>query len=166
MLQDIFFDDIDLTDHNPFFTSIRENGILEPLVVTSDYIVISGHQRLRAALQENFKSVPIVIREDFITENETLMALLVSNFGREENNPIKKARILKAYETLRNVRKGSAGKVGKKNLDGNTLHATRDEVAKEFGMTGKQYGNYLKLLELILELQTVIAEGRISARPE
>ncbi|MDL2235351.1 ParB N-terminal domain-containing protein [Christensenellaceae bacterium OttesenSCG-928-L17] len=156
-----FFDDIELNNENPFLQSIRENGILEPLQVNADYIILAGHQRYRAALQEQVETVPVIVRDDIKTEDDMMMAVLVSNFGREKNSPIKKARILQEYERLRGVRQGSV-RQSSKNLDRNNCGLTRGEVANEMNMSTRQYENYLRLLKLIPEIQEMIETGRIT----
>ena len=95
--------------------SIREKGILEPLLVRrsqNSYELIAGGRRLRAAVKAGLKEVPVIVRE--ATDTEVLQLALIENLQREDLNPIDEAR---AYRRLQ-VEFGwgqeeTASKVGK-----------------------------------------------------
>ena len=78
--------------------SIKEHGILQPLVVTksdSGYQLIAGERRLRAAKMAGLKTVPATLRN--ADEDHKLVLALVENIQREDLNPIEEA---KAYRQL------------------------------------------------------------------
>ncbi|MFH0951420.1 MAG: ParB/RepB/Spo0J family partition protein [bacterium] len=78
--------------------SIKEHGILQPLVVTktdSGYQLIAGERRLRAAKIAGFKTVPATLKD--ADEDHQLVLALVENIQRENLNPIEEA---KAYRQL------------------------------------------------------------------
>src|SRR3990172_663617 len=78
--------------------SIREQGILEPIVVASTpagYQIIAGERRWRAAKLMGFKTVPVVIKQT--SPQQMLEMAIVENVQREDLNPIERAQ---AYKRL------------------------------------------------------------------
>src|SRR4028118_1573008 len=70
--------------------SIKEHGILEPLLVRprtgGDYELVAGERRLRAARELKLTEVPIVVRE--LDERQALQVALIENLQREDLNPV------------------------------------------------------------------------------
>src|SRR3990167_3328877 len=78
--------------------SIREQGILEPIVVASTsagYHIIAGERRWRAAKLLGFKTIPVVIKQT--SPQQMLEMAIVENVQREDLNPIERAQ---AYKRL------------------------------------------------------------------
>ncbi len=98
--------------------SIKEKGIIQPLVVTSNndgtYGLIAGERRLRASKSIGLMEVPVVVR-DVNGDDELLELALIENVQRLDLNPIEEAL---AYEKLIKVfsytQEQAANKVGKK----------------------------------------------------
>lgn len=88
----------DIGDVTELADSIREQGLLEPLIVTADYQLIAGHRRLRAAADAGLPTVPCIVRADLDTEAKQLEAMLVENLQRADLTPVEEAT---AYEQLR-----------------------------------------------------------------
>jgi ParB family transcriptional regulator, chromosome partitioning protein len=76
--------------------SIREHGVLQPLVVTPDGTVLVGHRRLLAARLADQREVPVIVREA-PSRIEQIAILLTENLTRQDFTPIQEAR---AYRTL------------------------------------------------------------------
>ncbi|HYB98345.1 MAG TPA: ParB/RepB/Spo0J family partition protein [Candidatus Limnocylindrales bacterium] len=141
------FDDAQLDD---LAASIRENGILQPLVVVArggSYELIAGERRLRAAARAGLEKVPVVLREAS-SDSEHLELALVENIQREDLGALERAR---AYERL---------------LE--THGHTQDDIARRIGKSRSAIANTLRLLALpqpVLEglEQGLITEGH--ARP-
>ena len=124
-------------------SSIKEHGILQPLVLTETprgYELIAGERRLRAAKLANLKDVPAIIRS--ATNQQKLELALVENVQRQDLNALERA---KAYQRL---------------VDEFSL--TQDEVAKKVGQSRSAVANILRLLHLPSEMQVAIAEGKLS----
>lgn len=83
-----------------FKESIKTSGIIEPIVVTKDMTIISGHQRYKAAKELGIKMIPIRIREDLIDEDKKLKVLLAANFGRSKNDDAKQRKVAVEYVRL------------------------------------------------------------------
>lgn len=123
--------------------SIKEHGILQPLIVsqTSDgYELIAGERRFQAAKRIGFETVPVIVRS--ATEQEKLELAITENIQRHDLNPIEEA---KAYLRL---------------LD--EFGMQQEAVAKKMGKSRSAVANTLRLLHLPIEIQRAVAEGKIS----
>jgi len=130
--------------------SIREQGILQPLVVVDNagsYELIAGERRLRAAIRAGLDKVPVVIR-DAATESQMLEMALVENLQREDLGPLERAR---AYERL---------------LETHGL--SQEDVARKVGKSRVAVANTLRLLGLPQPVLDAIEQGLLTeghARP-
>jgi ParB family chromosome partitioning protein len=154
-----YFDDIEGEAYERFKNSIKNDGILTPLLVAPDMTLISGHQRLKAAKELGIDTVPVIVEEELKSESEIFRKLLAANFGRFKNNPIKQAKFIEEYEKQCGVRQGSAGNADPNNSGG----ITQKDVAKQFGISDDQLRNYKKLLQLIPDFQDLVESDKLSA---
>jgi len=123
--------------------SIREKGILEPLVVAktpAGYQIIAGERRWRAAKIVGLKTVPAIIKET--TPSGMLEMALVENVQREDLNPIERAQAFKRLKEEFGLE-------------------TR-EIAKRIGKSPPYVSNSLKLLSLPDALKDGILSGMIT----
>lgn len=124
--------------------SVKEHGILQPLVVTpknGGYEIIAGERRYQAAKAAGLKELPVIIRD--VTEQEQLELALVENLQREDLNPLQEAD---AYQRL---------------LD--EFNITQDQVAKRVGKSRSYVANTLRLGHLPDEAKRAILDGTITA---
>lgn len=124
--------------------SIKEHGVLQPLVVTpadslGKYMLIAGERRLRASELAGLKKVPVIIRE--ADEHDRLALAIVENVQRADLNPIEEAE---SYQRLMDE-----------------FNITQDEVAKQVGKSRSGIANTIRLLELPAEVQKAVADGKI-----
>lgn len=92
----------DVGDVTELAASIKEKGVIEPLIVApntpSDYVLIAGHRRLAAATVAKVKTVPCIVREDLAGDAAgQLETMLVENLQRTDLTPIEEAG---AYQQL------------------------------------------------------------------
>lgn len=123
--------------------SIKEYGIIQPLVVTrsSDgYELIAGERRLRAARQVGLREVPIVIRE--ADDQEKLELALIENIQREDLNPVELAI---AYKQL-----------------ADEFSLNQEQLAKKLGKSRPVVTNTLRILQLPGEIQLALVNGEIT----
>lgn len=125
--------------------SIREHGILQPLIVTpgpkpDQYILIAGERRLMAARQANLREVPVVIRDS--SEEELVELALVENLQRADLNPLETAE---AYHQL--------------NEEFGLSH---EVIASRVGKSRTSVTNILRLLKLPAIVKQAITEGSLS----
>ena len=123
--------------------SIREVGILQPLVIRSTEIgfeLIAGERRLRAAKEVGLDRVPVLIRE--AAESESMEMALVENLQREDLNPLETAA---AYQAL---------------MDG--FGFTKDQLAHRLGKSRAAISNTLRLSRLPEPIQAMVLEEKLS----
>ena len=123
--------------------SIRANGIIQPLIVRrheTQFQLVAGERRWRAAKLAGLKDVPVVIQE--IADPLLLELALIENIQREDLNAIETAR---AYERL-----------------GRDLGLSQEEIGRRTGKDRTSITNALRLLKLPPEVQLLLAEHRLS----
>ena len=79
------YDDTPINDTSPFYLSIRDQGLLEPIVVLSTGFVVSGHRRLKVALMLEYTHVDCNVRHDLGESHQSAgvtAALILYNTGR------------------------------------------------------------------------------------
>lgn len=149
-----FFDDMSGEAWMAFLESIETSGIIEPIVITeSSHVIISGHQRVRAAKHFKMKQVPVTFREDK-GEDEILKQLIETNIrqrGIGNTNPIKFGRCLKELDRIYNVKQGKKVQ--------NALFKTQTDIATEIGISVDQYKRYEALTNLIPEIADMVDNG-------
>lgn len=146
--------------------SVRENGILNPVIVrpdqTGNYEMISGHRRLHAAGIVGLKKIPAIVKE--MTDDEAIIQMVDANIQREEILPSERAFSLKMkMDAMR--RQGSRTDLTcgtEFHKSNNDERKTRDLVGNESGMTGRQVTKYIRLTELIPEILDVTDERKIT----
>lgn len=124
-------------------SSIKEHGILQPLIVTraqKGYELIAGERRLRAARTLGLKSVPVIVRQ--ADEQQKLELSLIENIQRQDLNAVEEAL---AYKAL----------IEEFNL-------TQDEVGTRVGKSRSNVANVLRLLDLPEEMLIHLRDGKIT----
>jgi ParB family chromosome partitioning protein len=110
--------------------SIKENGIIQPLIVTEnesgELELIAGERRLRASIKAGIEMVPVVIKK--VTKKDGIVMSIIENVQRSDLNCIEEAL---AYFQLMN-----------------DFNLTQEEVAKKIGKERSSIANYLRLLKL------------------
>ncbi len=140
--------------------SIRQYGILQPLVVTrheiqkedgglsTEYELIAGERRLRASCIAGLPQVPVIIRTSNETDKMKLELAIIENLQREDLNPIDRARAFKQLVDKFGLKHG--------------------EVGKKVGKSREYVSNTIRLLNMPDEVQQAILDGKMSeghARP-
>lgn len=130
-------------DLSDLVQSIREQGILQPLVVRrrNGYELVVGGRRLEAARRAGLKEVPAVVRD--VSESELLEMALVENLQRSDLNPIEEAL---AYRRL-----------------SQEFGMTHEAIAQRVGKARSVITNALRLLSLPPKVREYLAQGRITA---
>ena len=140
---------------NTLVDSIRENGILNPVIVrpdkNGDYEMISGHRRLHAAEIVGLDKIPAIVKE--MSDDEAIIKMVDANIQREEIMPSERAFSFKMkMEALSRQGNRSDLTCGTEfhKLE-NINKKTRETIGNEAGMTGRQVTKYIRLTELIPE---------------
>ena len=124
--------------------SVREHGIVQPLVVTragDRYKLIAGERRFRAAQKAGLTSVPAVIKE-IAQDGDALQIALIENIQREDLNPMEEAL---AYHQLHE-----------------DFGLTQEEISQRVGKERSTVANFLRLLKLPEPVKKLLASGQLS----
>lgn len=124
--------------------SIKENGIIQPIVVSkvnNTYKIIAGERRWRAARSAGLKTVPVFIKDE-IDDKKILELALIENLQRQDLNPIEEAN---AYKSL---------------ID--DYNMTQEQVAEVIGKSRPAIANSVRLLNLDDRVKDMIVAGRIT----
>lgn len=135
------FDDDSL---NELAESIRENGIMQPLVVRpieEGYELIAGERRWRASQLAGLTKVPVIIRD--VDDQTALELALIENLQRENLDPIEEA---KGYEQLMDQ-----------------FDLTQEEVATKVGKNRATVANSLRLIKLPPGVQSYVRDGMLTS---
>ncbi|MCJ7775517.1 MAG: ParB/RepB/Spo0J family partition protein [Desulfobulbaceae bacterium] len=135
--------DISESDLEDMVNSVREKGIITPLLVSrteTGYQLIAGERRWRAAQKAGLERVPVVVRE--VTPYESLELALIENIHRKDLNAVEEAL---AYKRLLEE-----------------AEITQDSLAKRLGKDRSSITNLLRLLNLPLSIQKDLIDGRLS----
>lgn len=123
--------------------SIRENGVVQPLVLrdkAGQYEIVAGERRWRASQVAGLATVPAIVRE--YTDTEVMEIALIENIQRQDLNPVEEAE---AYHVLLEE-----------------YNVTQDELARRLGKSRPQITNTLRLLSLPDDLRQLVGEGQLS----
>ena len=125
-------------------TSIREVGVLQPIVVRQagdGFELIAGERRLRAAKLAGLATIPAIVRES--DDADALREALIENIHREDLNPVELAE---AFRELLEE-----------------LGLKQETLADRLGVSRSHIANTIRLLALPPEVQSLLAEGKIQA---
>jgi ParB family chromosome partitioning protein len=128
--------------------SIREQGVLQPLIVralpaeragSKPYEIVAGERRWRAARLAGLTTVPVLVRE--LTDQSAAAVALIENLQREDLNPIDQARSMARI------------------ID--EFDLTHEEIAKALGRSRASVTNFLRLLDLADGVKDAMIDGTI-----
>lgn len=148
-----FFDDMSGDKWKEFLESVKTSGIIEPIVITQDNAVVSGHQRLRAAKELNLETVPTIMKT-YYSEDEILKDLLETNVrqrGSINTSSVKSAAIISALE-----------KIYKGDKSGSTPN-NQKELANKLGVSLRTLQYIKQLDKLPDELKLILEDGKITS---
>lgn len=135
---------------NELAESVKEHGILQPIVVTphaGGYMIVAGERRYRAAVMANLTKIPAIVRT--LSNQHKLEISLIENLQRSDLNALETAT---AYVKLRDQ-----------------FNLTLDEIGRRVGgKSGAAISNTLRLLRLPEAVRQAVADGQLSegqARP-
>jgi ParB family transcriptional regulator, chromosome partitioning protein len=132
---------------NDLSTSIRQNGVIQPIAVrkssdgSSKFEIIAGERRWLAAQKAGLHEVPIIILD--LTNSESLEVAIVENIQREDLNSVEEA---KGYKRL---------------ID--EFRYDQEKVAKLMSKSRSHISNTLRLLTLPSDVISMIEEGQLTA---
>ncbi|HRQ32788.1 MAG TPA: ParB/RepB/Spo0J family partition protein, partial [Anaerolineales bacterium] len=134
----------DTTELENLAASIREHGVIQPLIVSpgrgGTYTLIAGERRLQASRKAGLKTVPVVIRS--ATDQQLLELALIENVQRADLNPIEEAE---AYQNL-----------------AKEFRMSHETIASRVGKSRVAVTNTMRLLDASVAVKQALVDGRIS----
>lgn len=130
---------------NELADSIKEHGIIEPIIVrqlNDKYEIIAGERRYKAACIAGLTKVPVIVRN--LSDYKSAQVAVIENVQRRNLNPMEEA---KSYKRI---------------LDQGLK--TQEELAKEIGVSQSTIANKLRLLSLAEPVKQALSENKISER--
>lgn len=128
---------------NELSSSIKEHGIIQPLIVTQSggkFELVAGERRFEAAKRAGLSKVPVIVRE--AEEKQKLELAITENVQRHDLDAIEEA---KAYQKLMN-----------------DFEMNQEEIAAKVGKSRSVVANKIRLLNLPIEIQKAVISGEIS----
>ena len=155
-----FFDDIEGRAYEQFKESIKNDGVVTPLIVAPDMTIVSGHQRLKACEDLGIKKIPVIIREDLDDEDEKLKKLLATNFGRTKNDPAKQVKVAAEYVGLVGMKHGA------NQWTGNCCHSlSQEQIAQSLGISERTLRDLLEIdRKLIPQIRELFDNGEVNKK--
>ena len=134
---------MDAAELEALATSVREHGVLQPILVTETidgYQLVAGERRFRASQMAGLERIPAVIRQ--LADREQLELALVENLQRADLGPLEEAHAYRALVT--------------------EFEMTHEQIAQRVGRAKSTIANTLRLLDLDPAVQASLSEGRIT----
>lgn len=118
--------------------SIREQGLLQPVLITPQNLIVAGHRRVAACVLAAVHEIPVIVKE--LDEAAQIEIMLVENLQRQELNPLQ---------------------IGKAALELRRRGLTVTTICGAIGISAQTLKNYLTIAQFPKELQTFFANGQL-----
>ncbi|WP_169302534.1 ParB/RepB/Spo0J family partition protein [Ammonifex degensii] len=156
---EFFPDPLPDTIRREMLEDIRENGITTPLILARDYTILAGHQRWEIARELGLSHVPAIIKDIDPDSPEAVTLLIKDNLLRRQLNDMQVARLIRVLKEQYGVKCGrpDKGRIG----------TEKQEIISQFsrlvGVTERRVNQLDKLNDLIPELQSLVASGKLGS---
>ena len=164
-----FFDDMTGQKYEEFRESIRTSGVIEPLIVTQDMVIVSGHQRRRGCIDEGIETVMCDVRyyadkdgrskEDWILKD--LIETNVRQRGEIGGSELKAIHRVDELRRIYGIQEGAGRPKIRDNVPNNEP-VDVIEVAKAAGIDYESYKKLKALGDLIPDWQQLLDSGNVS----
>ena len=148
-------------------SSVRDKGVTQPAIVRpredGGYEIVSGHRRQKASELAGFVDMPCIVRD--LTDEQAITQMVEDNTNQRENIlPSERAKALKMQ--LEAIKHQGAKEVTSGQLDPKDAGRRSNEIVAERNkMTVKQVQRYIKLNDLVPDLQKMMDAGQIKFTP-
>lgn len=160
-----FFDDMIGDKWKEFLESIKSRGVVEPIVITPDKVIVSGHQRVRACKELGIETVMCDVHT-YDNEDQILQDLIETNI-RQRGDVGGSDRIIgkriKELERIYGVKHGgNHGNQYTEAKPNNSVLATQSKIAAQMDISVDTLQNYKILTEMIPEVAELVDTGIVS----
>jgi len=157
-----FFDDICGEKWDEFLQSVKSRGIIEPIVITHDKVIVSGHQRVRACKELDIGTIVCDVHT-YDNEDQILQDLLETNIRQrgDVGGSAKKVGLrIKELERLYGIAHGGDRK--SESSTNNSVLITQNDIATQMSMSVDTLQNFKILADMIPELSTLVDTGTVT----
>lgn len=171
-----FFDDMTGQKYEEFRESIRTSGVIEPLIVTQDMVIVSGHQRRRGCIDEGIETVMCDVRyyadkDGRSKEDWILKDLIETNVRQRGEIGGSELKAIHRVDELRRIygnqhggdRKSANAKIKCDNVTLDPTPQTTEEVCAAAGIDYASYRQFKALADLNPDWQELLEAGNVSA---
>ena len=145
---------------NEFLESVKSRGVIEPIVITPDKVIVSGHQRVRACKELGIDEITCDVHL-YNNEDEILQDLLETNIrqrGDVGGSAKKVGKRIKELERIYGIEHGNNQYGDEKN----SCPKTQSQLASDMGMDVRTLQNYKLLADMIPELSDLVDTGIVT----
>ena len=154
-----FFDDMSGEKWQEFLTSIKNRGVIEPIVITPDNTIVSGHQRVRACKELGIPTVMCNVHT-YDNDDQILQDLIETNIRQrgDVGGSVKKVgKRIKELERIYGIREGRPEK-----LPNNSVVKSQSDIAAQMGISLDTLQNYKMMADMIPELEDLMDTGIVT----
>ncbi len=156
-----FFDDISGDKWEEFLHSIKTSGVIEPIVISTDKIIVSGHQRVRACKELGITEIMAKIK-NYDNDDSIIKDLLETNIrqrGSVSGSTVKLGRRIRELERIYGIKHGN----NQHNEDSaNGTKLTQEDLANQLGIKLDVLKRAKSLTSLPQEIQDLVEQGNIT----
>lgn len=156
-----FFDDMTGDKWEEFLKSIETSGVIEPVIITQDKVIVSGHQRIRACKELGITEVMTEMRS-YDSEDKVIKDLLETNIrqrGEIGGSTVKLGRRIRELERIYGIQQGNNQYQEDSTIGGKR---TQEDLLKQLGIDKESYRRAKSLTTLPPEIQDLVEQGSIS----
>ena len=144
--------------------SIMQFGVLNPTIIRPDpgggYEMVAGHRRLHASDLAGKDTIPAIVRN--LTDDEAVILLVDTNLQRENISPMERAQ---AYKMKMEALKHQGQRTDLTSTQVGRKLETAEIIAQQTGESKNQVRRFVRLTELVPELQTMVDKNELAFNP-
>lgn len=145
------FRDMPQREFEELVASVAEHGVLVPVAIRPDGVILCGHQRVKAAAQAGLPEVPCV-EVVLPSEDHYRLYAIDDNLQRRHMSPVERARVfVERKQVVARLQEAGLGTTGR----------IRDVAASPLGISGRQASKYEAITRLPKEVQQMVDSGEI-----
>lgn len=145
---------------NEFLESVKSRGVIEPIVITPNKVIVSGHQRVRACKELGIEEAICNVRI-YNNDDEVLQDLLETNIrqrGEIGGSAYKVGKVIKELERIYGIKNGN----NQHSSLPNNSEPSQSDLAMRMGMSVDTLRNYKMLADMIPELDNLVDTGIVT----
>ena len=159
-----FFDDMSGEKWQEFLDSIKFRGVIEPIVITHDKVIVSGHQRVRACKDLGIRTVTCDVHA-YDNEDQILQDLIETNIrqrGDVGGSAKKVGKRIKELERIYGIHQGNGSNQYEQKPNNSVIAKSQEDIATQMGISVDTLQNYKMMAEMIPELEDLMDTGIVT----